>query len=115
MTIDSKDASGTPAQKVMPITLPPGEAAFEFPVPRGLQSVAFSLNARVTTLATGAKQELQAGATFSVNAIDATSNVFDVFFRRDARGFVVAVLGKSGEPVRMQDVKCVCVMLCCRV
>jgi hypothetical protein len=60
---------------------------------------------QVKILATGAKQGLTASWTTSVNGLDTTSGIVDSHLRYTPDGYVVSLLGKTGEPVADQALR----------
>jgi hypothetical protein len=62
----------------------------------------FSLAGSVKNLATGTMMPVSSSSSMLVNGIEATSVTCDVFLRRTSAGFVLAMLGKCGEPIANQ-------------
>ena len=73
------------------------ESPFEFQVPDRLSAVAFTLKAKVKNLSKGTKEDLAVSQTFSLNQIDKTEKVEDLHLTRAESGWVIDLLGRSGE------------------
>ena len=73
------------------------EYTYTFAVPATLQNVQVSLQGKVSNLSRGEDQQLHASTALSVNGIDRGSVIEDVLLRRAASGYVLEVLGRSGE------------------
>jgi len=73
------------------------ETAVPFQVPEDLARIEFTVRARVESLSTGKKVELSDARAFALNGIDASAKTEDLHFARTEKGFVLYVLGKSGE------------------
>lgn len=137
-TIECTDNEGTPSKKTIQDfkLATDGETEYEFPVPAGLRSLSvwlssclvpfragcsccspahvcgqFTLTANVKILATGSKQQLQGEYAVSVNGVNGTNSTMDVYFKHGGPGigYMVALLGKSGEPIANQLLSYACV------
>ena len=73
------------------------DAVYEFTVPDRLAQLQFQLKAKVQNLSKGSKVDLAAGEQFAINGIDRTDRVEDLHFARMASGYVIDLLGKTGE------------------
>ncbi len=73
------------------------EVTHSFRVPDDLAGLTVSLRARYKRPSVGDKQDVAASRTWNVNDIDLTDQTEDVFLSRTADGFVLHVLGKTGE------------------
>ncbi|HLF95323.1 MAG TPA: hypothetical protein VJB14_17785, partial [Planctomycetota bacterium] len=73
------------------------ETVIPFQVPDDVVSLGFTVRARVESLSTGRKQELSDGRTFALNGIESTEKTEDLHLARTEKGFVLYVLGKTGE------------------
>lgn len=69
-----------------------------FQVPENLASLEIRLTGKVQNLSLGQKQDLADSVSLSLNGVDATAQIEDVHLARTSAGFVVSLLGKSGEP-----------------
>ena len=67
-------------------------------MPDALRSFEFKLTAKVRSVTQQRDLKLQADASVVVNQLDASSEVADVYLSKTAQGYLVHVLGKSGEP-----------------
>ena len=74
------------------------DAIYDFTVPERLAQLNFLLKAKVQNLSQGSKVDLAASAQFSLNEIDRTDRVEDLHFANAAGGYVIDLLGKTGEP-----------------
>jgi hypothetical protein len=73
------------------------ETTVPFQVPEDLASITFTVRGRVEHLAQGKKIDVADERTFTLNGIDVTEKTEDLHLSRTERGFVLYVLGKSGE------------------
>jgi hypothetical protein len=73
------------------------ETTVPFQVPEDLASITFTVKGRVEHLAQGKKIDVADERTFTLNGIDVTEKTEDLHLSRTERGFVLCVLGKSGE------------------
>ncbi len=74
------------------------ELVHEFRVPDDLTNIAFTLTAKVEHMGKAEKVDLAAADSFGLNRIDATEKVEDLHLARTADGYILHVLGKTGEP-----------------
>lgn len=82
------------------------DSLFAFQVPRRLSAIQFTLQGRIKNLSSGKDQTLSVSESFALNQIDPTEKIEDVHLGRLPGGYVLDVLGKSGErrphrPVRV--------------
>jgi len=82
------------------------DSQFAFQVPRRLSAIQFTLQGRIKNLSNGKDQVLTVSESFALNQIDPTEKIEDVHLGRLPGGYVLDVLGKSGErrpqrPVRL--------------
>jgi hypothetical protein len=73
------------------------ESSHVFRVPDDLAEITFTLKATVENMATHAKVDLSASTSYSLNGIDATEKVEDLHLAKTDKGYVLWVLGKTGE------------------
>jgi hypothetical protein len=73
------------------------ETLVPFQVPEDLARISFAVRARVESVSTGKKVDLSDSREFTLNGIDATEKTEDVHVARTESGFVLYVLGKTGE------------------
>jgi hypothetical protein len=102
LTVQSRDVESVEATRVWrDLSMSSGEeTSVEFAVPNRVASLTFTLRCKVEIAHTGAKQELSAMHSVSLNEIETTGQTADVFLRRSAdEGYSLHVLGKTGEPV----------------
>ncbi len=74
------------------------EAVYEFQVPLNLESLHFTLKAKVESLSANKKIDLVDRASFALNAIDRTPRIEDLHLSQTSEGVVLFLLGKNGEP-----------------
>jgi hypothetical protein len=74
------------------------ETVVPFQVPEDLSSIAFTVRGRVENLALGKKVDLSDERSFTLNGIETSDKTEGVHLARTDRGFMLYVLGKSGEP-----------------
>ncbi|MBT3220988.1 MAG: hypothetical protein HN348_18035, partial [Proteobacteria bacterium] len=100
LMIESEDQHGvSSSREVLDFQLEQRrESTFEFQVPERLARISFSVKGKVKCLSTGETIHLSDSAEFSVNGIDQTDKVHDLHLNRTQAGFVLELLGKSGEP-----------------
>jgi hypothetical protein len=99
LTITSLDIDGTQSISVVSdFKLRETEEALHlFRVPQRLKSIQFVLSGNVKKLSTGKTDRLSTSATFSVNGIDETEKIANMYLGRTGKQYVVDMLGKSGE------------------
>ncbi len=73
------------------------ETAYEFKTPEKLRAIVFSLRGKVDNLSRGSKDELNTSRNYSLNGIDSSEKTQALFVKREAEGYVVELLGKTGE------------------
>ena len=100
LTILSQDHDGVLTTKeVTPFELfEDREATFEFQTPARLASITFTLTAKVQNLSQNKKVDLSTSASFALNSIDKSDRVEDLYLAKIDGGYVVELLGKTGEP-----------------
>lgn len=99
LTIKSLDIDGTQSTSVVSDfkLRETEEAVYLFRVPQRLKSIQFVLSGNVEKLSSGKSDRLSSSATFSVNGIDETEKIANMFLGRTGKQYVVDMLGKSGE------------------
>ncbi|NIA21968.1 MAG: hypothetical protein GWP05_08415, partial [Anaerolineaceae bacterium] len=107
LAITSTDREGVSSTKRVPDfkLFEDREALYEFRVPDRLARISFTLKAKVKSQSRNKKVDLAARADFSLNGIDATAKVEDLHLGRIEGGFVLDVLGKTGEARAGRPVK----------
>jgi len=75
------------------------ETVYEFQVPENLSDLHVTLKAKIQQLSTGNKIDVSDSAAFALNQIDKTEHFADVHFSRLEKGYVLSILGKTGEPL----------------
>lgn len=73
------------------------ETVVPFQVPEDLASITFTVRGRVEHLSQGRKIDVSDERTFTLNGIDVTDKTEDLHLSRTEKGYVLYVLGKSGE------------------
>ncbi len=76
-----------------------GESVCEFHVPENLSSVNITLLAKIENITANKKEELKTGASFSVNKIDSTLFVEDIFFTKKGDDYYLEIMDKNGTPL----------------
>ncbi|MDT8389727.1 MAG: hypothetical protein RRC34_04360 [Lentisphaeria bacterium] len=71
----------------------------EIKVPEKLAKLDLTFTAKVENLSQGNKIDLSASYSTSLNGIEASDKVSDLFLRRAAEGYRVDFLGRNGEPL----------------
>ncbi|MFC1705899.1 hypothetical protein ACFL59_03640 [Planctomycetota bacterium] len=74
-----------------------GETTASFRVTDELSRLAFTLRGRIEKVTTGGEEWLEDGATFELNGIDTTNHIEDLHLAKTNRGYVLYLLGKTGE------------------
>lgn len=99
LTISSTDRHGISSSLTVPLTLAgEAEAVHRFTVPDALRSLDFEVRGKVRSVTEQREVELSARSSISVNELDLTAEVADLHLSKTAAGYVLHVLGKSGEP-----------------
>ncbi|HVE41614.1 MAG TPA: hypothetical protein VNM14_17105 [Planctomycetota bacterium] len=73
------------------------ETVVPFQVPEDLVSITFTVRGRVENLAQGKKIDVSDSRSFTLNEIERTEKTEDLHLARTEKGFVLYVLGKTGE------------------
>ena len=99
LTIASTDAEGTPSSQVVRnIKLHRDqETVHPLSVPKNMRALAITLSGKVQPASRDSKDTLSANHYVSLNQIDATDKVEDLHLARTDKGYVLYLLGKSGE------------------
>ncbi|HVO31522.1 MAG TPA: hypothetical protein VMV18_12335, partial [bacterium] len=99
LVVQSTDRDGVSAsQEVHDFPLSDDkETVHVFQVPEKLASLSFTLKGKVQNLSQGKKVDLADSSSVSLNGIDADAYIEDLHLARTADGYVVYLLGKSGE------------------
>jgi len=102
LTIRSTDREGVDSSQVVRgLKLSEAkELVHEFRVPDDLVRIAFTLSAKVLHMGKSEKIDLATSGSFGLNGIDATEKVEDLHLARTGGGYVLHVLGKTGEQDR---------------
>ncbi len=100
LVVTSTDRHGTSSSReVAPFELDDDEeSVFTFQVPEDLASLEVTLRGKVQSLSRGTKEDLSSSRKLEVNGIDATSETEALHLSRTASGYVLSLLGKTGEP-----------------
>ncbi len=99
LSVTSTDHAGVDALKEFPgfALTADRESVATIQVPENLARLTVVLSARVRGATDGKVVELRGERTWSLNGIDATEHVDDLHLARTDAGYVLYVLGKSGE------------------
>lgn len=99
LTLTLRDADGVDARETVEgmELAEDRETAHAFAVPDGLRQVTLELSAQVRISSAGETISLRDQRVFSLNGIDGTDKIGDLFLRRSAEGYVIDALGKNGE------------------
>lgn len=73
------------------------ETLVPFQVPEDVVSLTFTFSARVESLSLGRKTDVSDRRTYTLNGIEGTEKTVDLHLARTDKGYVLQVLGKSGE------------------
>jgi hypothetical protein len=73
------------------------ESVFEFQVPENLSTIRFTLKAKLQNISQNKKEDFSDSAEFSVNGIDSSLTVEDIFLSHADNNYVLEILGKNGE------------------
>lgn len=107
LRIVSTDHDGVASSTVVPNfqVFEDRESTYEFSVPARMQSLRFTLEAKVKVLSTNATITLAASESFALNEIDRTDKIEDLHLLRSVEGYFVELLGKTGEPKTSRPVQ----------
>ncbi|MGE0085880.1 MAG: hypothetical protein AB7S75_15845 [Desulfococcaceae bacterium] len=110
LRIETKDIEGVASSKEFTgLTLSEEkESVYEFQVPENLSSIAFSLSAKVKNISQNRKDTLETSAAYTINSIDETEAVRDMYLSRTDKGYFLEILGKNGEAVPDRPVQIEC-------
>jgi hypothetical protein len=102
LTIKNTDAQGLEVTRVLPITLQDDqESVAEFTVPTELRKVDLRLTCSVYSSSQERDLSLMKEENFTINDIDTTGALADMhLIPLGSLGYVLAVLGKNGEPYK---------------
>jgi len=101
LLIQSADLRGVQTSKeIKGLKLVSGEETVcEFQVPENMISLGFTLKGRVQSLSENKKLDLSEGASFALNLIDKSDKIEDINLSRVESGYILRILGKTGEPL----------------
>src|SRR5690606_28282326 len=75
------------------------ETTFEIQIPPRLAQLTFALTAEITPISrSGEPVRLSASDTFLVNGVDTTTHIEDVHLMHVRDGYILELLGRTGEP-----------------
>jgi hypothetical protein len=99
LTISSVDHDGVSSSKeVKDFELfEDRESIYEFQSPPRLSQLTFTLQAKVESLSTNKKVDLQVSETFQLNGIDKTEKVEDLHFAKVDGSYLLDLRGRTGE------------------
>jgi hypothetical protein len=99
LRISSTDRHGTSSSVSVPIELrSEAEAVHRFKVPDALRTLAFELRAKVRSVTGQRDVELSAHDSIGINEIDLGDEIAALHLAATSAGYVLYLLGKSGEP-----------------
>lgn len=99
LVLRTTDRHGTSASKELPLELHADrESTTTFQVPEDLSSLELVVTGRVEAVSTGAKVDLSAEQRYELNGIEQGDATEDLHLARTEAGYVVSLLGKTGEP-----------------
>jgi hypothetical protein len=106
LAIETKDAQGFSHKAVEKLQFVDNEETIEtFTVPTELRSVKFTLKCQVFSLSSGENITLENEECFEINDLDGSNSLADLhLIPLGSCGYVLAVLGKNGEPYKGVDV-----------
>jgi hypothetical protein len=99
LTVTSVDSEGiSSAQTVKDFKLfEDKESVYELRVPEELASLSYTLVGKVKNLSRVKKEDLAAAGSLTANSIDRTAHTEDLHLRHAAEGYILEILGKTGE------------------
>ncbi len=99
LTLTSKDFDGVESTATVDDfkLFPHKESTHTFQVPDRLNTLSYRLTAKVKNLSQGKDVSLQAAEQLTINEIDQTNAVSDLYLSKVAEGYRVQLLGRSGE------------------
>ncbi|MFT5240214.1 MAG: hypothetical protein ACI9X0_001185 [Kiritimatiellia bacterium] len=99
LTVTSVDSEGiSSAQTVKDFELfDDKESIYELRVPEKLASLSYTLVGKVQNLSRAKKDDLSAAGSLTANSIDRTAHTEDMHLRHTAEGYILEILGKTGE------------------
>jgi len=98
LTIRSEDRDGISSSVTVPLPLDAAaEAVHGFTVPDALRRLEFVVRGEVRSVTAQRDIELSSSTSIAVNELDGGSEVADLHLSKTAEGYVLYVLGKSGE------------------
>jgi hypothetical protein len=108
LVIQSVDLQGISTEKEFPgLGLrEDAETVCEILVPDNTVSLTATLKARIQNVSQNKKEELNSGATFTLNGIDRSQAVQDLHVSRTSAGYRVDLRGKNGEPLPGEPLAC---------
>jgi hypothetical protein len=107
LTIRSTDIDGTEAEKQVAgfELFNEKESTYEFKVPQRLHQLTIVLSGKVANLNTGKKEDVASAFSATVNGIDTTEKIENLFLRHTAKGYFLELLGRNGEPLAGRPVR----------
>ncbi|QTA85345.1 hypothetical protein [Desulfonema magnum] len=109
LVIDSVDRDGVSSVKEVSDfeIFEDKESVFEFQVPDHLTKIGFTLKAQVQNMSRNKKEDVSDHAEFSLNSIDSTMGLEDIFLSHADDAYIIELLGKNGElkpncPIRVE-------------
>lgn len=98
LAIEARDISGVRTHTETEIELfDERETVHEFQVPADLAEISFTVRGKVRSMSEQVDIELDVRSSYRLNSIDTTANTEDMHLSRYAGGYLIYVLGKSGE------------------
>ncbi|MBI3725966.1 hypothetical protein HY251_18720, partial [bacterium] len=99
LLVSSTDRHGVSSTKEVPNfeLFPDKESVFVFQTPEDLASITFTLKGKVECVSSGKKVDVSDSRTYTLNAIDTTDHIEDLHLSRTGAGYLLSLLGKTGE------------------
>jgi len=100
LTLTTLDRDGVNTTRVIPNVklVENEETTIPIQVPENLLELRIALTGQVQSLSLGRKIDLEANQAFTLNHVDRSPIIDGLYLSRTASGYVLNLLGKSGEP-----------------
>jgi len=106
LTINTTDLDGVSSSKEVPVKfVDDADYVFDFQVPDRLMGLDFSLRAQIKKMADNSKVNFSASKHFSLNGIDYSDRIEQIFLRKTAgQGYSLHLVGKTGDAIPRREV-----------
>lgn len=106
LTINTTDLDGVSSSKEVPLKfVDDADYVFDFQVPDRLVALDFSLRAQIKKMADNSKLNFNASKHFSLNGIDYSDRIEQIFLRKTAgQGYSLQLVGKTGDAIPRREV-----------